>query len=107
MQMTPERERFLHKHIFVGRRDLFARSKCSTRGSGDYHGTDAIIPSNRLYICVVSTPYSTSTWRRGLAAGRTRISIAADRGKFVPGSPVTASEDSNICHVHAQLIHLG
>jgi hypothetical protein len=61
MQMTPERERFLHKHIFGGEERSLREVKVFNRWSGDYHGADALIPKNACTSCVVSTPYSTST----------------------------------------------
>ena len=48
--MTPERERFLHKHIFVGEERSLCEVKVFNRGSGDYQRHGCAHPLERLYI---------------------------------------------------------
>ena len=90
----------------MARRDLFARSKFQPRerrlpGHGCAH------PKERLYILGrFDTVLNLNLTKRSCRRSHTHFNRCR-QWKVRTRFPGNASEDSNICHVHAQLIHLG
>ena len=105
--LTPERQRLLHKYIFVGEERRFRQVEVFHRGErrsprhGYAHPGEPPATS-----CVVSTPYSRSTCRRGSSrrSHTHRNRLEPVKNSYQVLSPVTTPKDGDVWYVHAQFI---